>query len=735
MVRAIDKDQQLSVSRSKSTTLRKMFEIPGRQIQNMFFDHGNNNNNNNSTDNNGSSNNDQEKPPQPPQQLQHQQSTKTTTTPPKLPKSNSIAKAGVERFTVNADGSSVNDQDKPPQPPQQLQHQKSTKTTTPPKLPKSNSVARVGVERFIVNADGSINNDQDKPPQPPQQLQHQQSIKTTTTPPKLPKSNSVARVGVERFIVNADGSSNNDQDKPSQPPQQLQHQQSTKTTTPNLPKSNSIARAGVERFTINADGLGDTLDDTPHAVEGSSTSESEKHVECGPPPKTPTHKEKGHSDLDLMKEKFAKLLLGEDMSGGGKGVSSALALSNAITNLAASVFGEQKRLEPMSTDAKGRWKKEIDWLLSVTEHIVEFVPSQQSNNGVNMEIMVTRQRSDLLMNIPALRKLDTILVELLDQFGKQNEFWYVSKSDDDSEKGGQGRNEDKWWIPTAKVPKNGLSEPTRRWLQSQKDAVNQVLKAAMAINALVLSEMDVPEEYIESLPKNGRSSLGDSIYKSITDEHFDPTQFLSAMDLSTEHKVLELKNRIEASIVIWKRKMIQKDGKAAWGSAVSIEKRELFEDRAETILLILKQHFPGLPQSSLDISKISNNRDVGQAILESYSRIIESLAYTVLSRIEDVLFADSTALNPPPPEPIEKLEEEVDKSSSTETPSTMTLSDFMGWTVDKGDNDLKKSTSSRNIEILDQEKGNVKPVATPKKSSYLERLENLSGLRSPTARH
>lgn len=35
-----------------------------------------------------------------------------------------------------------------------------------------------------------------------------------------------------------------------------------------------------------------------------------------------------------MKERFVKLLLGEDMSGGGKGVSSALALSNAITNLA-----------------------------------------------------------------------------------------------------------------------------------------------------------------------------------------------------------------------------------------------------------------------------------------------------------------------------------------------------------------------------------------------------------------
>jgi hypothetical protein len=38
--------------------------------------------------------------------------------------------------------------------------------------------------------------------------------------------------------------------------------------------------------------------------------------------------------MELMMEKFAKLLLGEDMSGTGKGASSALALSNAITNLA-----------------------------------------------------------------------------------------------------------------------------------------------------------------------------------------------------------------------------------------------------------------------------------------------------------------------------------------------------------------------------------------------------------------
>lgn len=40
------------------------------------------------------------------------------------------------------------------------------------------------------------------------------------------------------------------------------------------------------------------------------------------------------SDVETMKDKFAKLLLGEDVTGGSKGVSTALALSNAITNLA-----------------------------------------------------------------------------------------------------------------------------------------------------------------------------------------------------------------------------------------------------------------------------------------------------------------------------------------------------------------------------------------------------------------
>jgi hypothetical protein len=42
--------------------------------------------------------------------------------------------------------------------------------------------------------------------------------------------------------------------------------------------------------------------------------------------------------MELMKEKYTKLLLGEDMSGSGKGVCTAVAVSNAITNLYGILF-------------------------------------------------------------------------------------------------------------------------------------------------------------------------------------------------------------------------------------------------------------------------------------------------------------------------------------------------------------------------------------------------------------
>ncbi|KAE8691370.1 Rop guanine nucleotide exchange factor 9 [Hibiscus syriacus] len=275
--------------------------------------------------------------------------------------------------------------------------------------------------------------------------------------------------------------------------------------------------------------------------------------------------------------------------------------------------------------------------------------------------MVTKQRKDLLVNIPSLLKLDSLLIETLDGFGREKEFWYVSKGNDLTN--GDSRREGKWWHPVVKVPPNGLSETSQKWLQSEKEAVSQVLKAAMAINAAVLSEIEVPKSYIDSLPKR------------VLVEYFDLAQFLSTMDLSTEHRVLDLKNRIEVSMIIWKRKMHHKDGRLPWGSPIISEKGELFEERVETILCLIKHCFPGLPQSALNVSKIQENKDVGHAILESYSRVIESLAFTIMWRIEDVLHADSLTHTSSPANSLNS-DDDATRPSSLYTP---TLSNFISW--------------------------------------------------------
>lgn len=365
------------------------------------------------------------------------------------------------------------------------------------------------------------------------------------------------------------------------------------------------------------------------------------------------------SGIDAMKERFAKLLLGEDMSGSGKGVCSALAISNAITNLCATVFGQLWRLEPVPCEKKEMWKREMEWLLSVSDHIVELIPSWQTfPDGSKLEVMTCRPRSDLFMNLPALRKLDNMLLEILNSC-KDMEFWYVDQGIVAQDADGSAsfckrtqRQEDKWWLPVPRVPPAGLGENSRKQLNHTRECASQILKAAMAINNGALAEMEVPESYLETLPKNGRTCLGDFIYHYITSEKFSPECLLDCLDLSSEHVALEIANHVEASIYVWRRRSHSKPPpnpnrsttKSSWEIVKDFmadgDKRELLAERAENVLLSLKQRFPGLTQTTLDTSKIQCNKDVGKSILESYSRVLESMAFNIVARIDDLLYVD-----------------------------------------------------------------------------------------------
>jgi hypothetical protein len=171
----------------------------------------------------------------------------------------------------------------------------------------------------------------------------------------------------------------------------------------------------------------------------------------------------------------------------------------------------------------------------------------------------------------------------------------------------------------------------------------------MAINSNALAEMDVPDSYHDSLPKvatrqrhcpllifympvlnsqvhfltntfgfqNGRATLGDIIYRYITSEQFSPDCLLDCLDLSSEYQAVEIANRVEASIYVWRRRGTaagrSAGTKSSWGIVkemiMDTEKRgDLLAERAEGLLISLKQRFPGLTQTSLDMSKIQYNK-------------------------------------------------------------------------------------------------------------------------------
>lgn len=359
------------------------------------------------------------------------------------------------------------------------------------------------------------------------------------------------------------------------------------------------------------------------------------------------------SELEMMKEKFSKLLLGEDMSGGGKGVCSAVALSNAITNLYATVFGHFYKLEPVSPEKKNMWRREMDCLLSVCDYIVEFFPSSQTlPDGTTLDIMATRPRSDIYLNLPALEKLDAMLLDILNSF-KKTEFWYVEEGKQSPSASSRSfrrvvqRKDEKWWLPVPCVPDSGLSEEAQRALQKRRDCANQIHKAAMAINNSILAEMEVPESYMASLPKSGRLGVGDSIYRYMsTIEPFSPDHLLDGLNISSEHDALEIADRVEASMHVWWRKASMHTSKSSWDMVKDLvadeNKNQILASKAETLLLCLKQRYPGLSQTTLDTSKIQYNKDVGQAILESYSRVLEGLAFNIVAWIDDVLFVDAS---------------------------------------------------------------------------------------------
>lgn len=53
----------------------------------------------------------------------------------------------------------------------------------------------------------------------------------------------------------------------------------------------------------------------------------------------------------------------------------------------ATLFGQLWRLEPIPLEKKAMWRREMEWLLCVSDHIVEFTPLWQTfPDGSKLEV-------------------------------------------------------------------------------------------------------------------------------------------------------------------------------------------------------------------------------------------------------------------------------------------------------------------------------------------------------------
>lgn len=93
-----------------------------------------------------------------------------------------------------------------------------------------------------------------------------------------------------------------------------------------------------------------------------------------------------------------------------------------------------------------------------------------------------------------------------------------------------------------------------------------------------------------------------------------------------KNALLEALGAIEKAVIIWERKS---DGHKAAS--------------ARTMIAAVRSALPDLGQTPLETAKLASNRDVGSAVLEALSRVLESRVATMARMIDEVLAVGTTA--------------------------------------------------------------------------------------------
>lgn len=333
------------------------------------------------------------------------------------------------------------------------------------------------------------------------------------------------------------------------------------------------------------------------------------------------------AELSEMKKKLGMFMLGGDMSGGQAGTHAALTLSNAITNLSVGCWSQVAELAPLPSSSVQKWRQEVLWYTAPLEQIIVREPGYKTlADGERVEVMLDVLREDVRRDLPALLGTDDAQQVLFSRF-VHVEWMYVKPSKEASLQ---------WWRKVAVMkPEHTTLSPS--WAAELRRMVcwaEHELVAIRSINDRCLERMENPADFLDALPKQAKAlNLGEHTRRALekdgsatgknepgyVERVFD-TLARDGVPSDDKMAVLEAVATLEKAALVWARKV--DDQKAA---------------NARRMIAAVRAAMPGLGQTPLETNKLANNRDVGSAVLEALSRVLESRIAIMAQMIEAVL--------------------------------------------------------------------------------------------------
>ena len=262
-------------------------------------------------------------------------------------------------------------------------------------------------------------------------------------------------------------------------------------------------------------------------------------------------------------------------------------------------------------------------------------------------------REDVRNDLPKLKEIDDEQQALYARF-LDVQWEYVKPK---APSAGSSAPPGQWWKKVAKMKGGVGATLSDHWVKELSCIVSwafESLSICRKVNDACIGRMETPEAFLEALPKHAKQlAMGDAMRKALEKGEKAQSELYSldgvfailqkdGIEPSDKLNLREVLSTLEKAALVWERK--EKDDEEGHHHHLlpvghSHHHHAEKAANARQVIKAVRQAQPGLGQTQLETAKLANNRDVGAAVLEAYSRVLESRLAGMRDLAEEILTA------------------------------------------------------------------------------------------------